>query len=164
MYTLNYRNDCVHYALKNNGGYLENPLGVIQPTGLREVDTLRDDVTGRHVASVGVRHDDQELAGVLDGTRERDTVLEQPAGRYHATVGGQPGVVVSSLGYSPGQQSLHSHTEPVTVRARYAVPHLVGARVQVLDPREPVRVFIPAASREHHAHVYSGHGHAHNRA
>lgn len=145
-------------------GYLEDFFSVVQPTGLREVDALGDHIAGGHVASERARHDDQKLPGVLHGSSDGDAVLEQPVGRHHAAVGRQPCVVVASLGHGARQQSLHGRAEPVALAGRHAVPHLVRARVQVLDPRQPVRILVPAAGREHHAHVDGGHGHAHHGA
>lgn len=144
--------------------YLENLFGIVHPAALREVHTLGDDVTGGHVARVGPRHDDQELAWILHGPGERDAVFEQFVGRHHATVCSQPRVLVLALGYGLRQQTLHGPAEPVALAAWHAVPHLIGACVQILDPRQSVGVLVPAARGEHHTHVYGGHRHTHDGA
>jgi len=144
--------------------YLENLLGAVEPTGLCEVHTLGYNITGGHVARVSTRHDNEELAWFLHSPGERDTVIKQPAGRNHAAVRGQPCVMILTFSHSSGKQTLHGCSEEVALAGWHAVPHLVGAGMQVLDPWQPMWILVPAACREHHAHMYGGHSHAHHRA
>jgi len=95
--------------------YLENLLGAVEPTGLSEVHTLGYNVTGGNIACVSARHDNEELAWFLHGPGERDAVIKQPAGRHHATVRGQPCVMVLTFSHSPGKQALHGRPEEVAL-------------------------------------------------
>lgn len=144
--------------------YLKNLFSGIEPTRLCEVNALRYYITGRHIACVSAWHDNEELAWFLYGPGECDSVFKQPSGGHHSTVRGQPSVMILTFSHGTGQQALHGCPESIALTGWHPIPHLVCAGMQVLNPRQSMRVLVPAACREYHTHVYSGHSHAHHWA